>query len=166
MGNKTFAGKVSDALSQSMINIFLSNPYTLVKNTVGNWVSQAMIRNERKRAAKFMDDGLPLEDQVRKHEDIALSYGVHASSMEMWQAFANSLKRENLSVKKQSFGLKFPDSDIKIGKVELRNDDAFSANAFNMKRNNNLQKFSANAIDTMGRIATLNSIPINPSSVL
>lgn len=159
LGNKTFAGKVSDALSQSMINIFLSNPYTLVKNTVGNWVSQAMIRNERKRAAKFMDDGLPLEDQVRKHEDIALAYGVHASSMEMWQAFANSLKRENLSIKKQSFGLKFPDSDIKIGKVELRNDDAFSANAFNMKRNNNLQKFSANAIDTMGRIATLNSIP-------
>lgn len=159
LGNKTFAGKVSDALSQAMINIFLSNPYTLVKNTVGNWVSQAMIRNERKRAAKFLDDGLPLEDQVRKHEDIALAYGIHASSMEMWSSFAKSLTRENLSVKKQSFGLKFPDSDIKIGKVELRNDDAFSANAFNMKRNNNLQKFSANAVDTMGRIATLNSIP-------
>ena len=159
IGDKSFAGKVSDAFSQSMINIFLSNPYTLVKNTVGNWVSQAMIRNERKRAARFTDDGLPLEDAIRKHEDIALAYGVNQSSKEMFQAFAKSLNRENLSIKKQSFGLKFPDSDIKIGKVELRNDDAFSANAFNMQRNNNLQKFSANAVDTMGRIATLNSIP-------
>lgn len=159
LGDKTILGKVNDAISEAIINLFLTNPYTLFKNTAGNWVAHAMIVSERRRAAKFLRDGLPGEDAVRKHEDMAMSFGVWQANLEMWKAFAKSATRENLSLGKKSFGLNFPESDIKIGKIELRNDNAFSSEAFGVSTNTKLQKGLANVVDTIGTIFTVGRIP-------
>ena len=35
--------KFSDAIAESFINVILSNPMTHVRNTAGNWITQAIV---------------------------------------------------------------------------------------------------------------------------
>ena len=47
------ATKISEAFSEVFINAILSNPLTHLRNTAGNWITQAIIQAERKIAARI-----------------------------------------------------------------------------------------------------------------
>ena len=88
----TFANiqKFADSITESFLNIILSNPMTHVRNTAGNWISQAIVQTERK-IATMMPGGGNL-DNMAQYEDIAKAFGKHQMATEMHQAVAQSIK--------------------------------------------------------------------------
>jgi hypothetical protein len=153
-----FLTKASKAASEVFIQVILSNPYTQVKNTAGSWVSQAIAIKERKMAAKISGDLDDIEG-VAKHEDIALMYGMHQASLEMWGALKGSFKK-NFGFRKKSFGLDFPENEIGGTKIEIK-PGAFTAEELGVPSDLPFVKGGvASGVDIMGKLLTLNRMPV------
>ena len=67
-------GKFADSISESYINIILSNPLTHVRNTAGNFLSIAIVDAERFIASKFLR-GIGGPDGMELYEDTAKFFG-------------------------------------------------------------------------------------------
>lgn len=128
--------KISDSVAEVFLNAILSNPLTHVRNTGGNWITQAIVQQERKIAAKYFSKGG--EDSVAAYEDIAKAYGKSQAISEMWSGITKG---------------NFPKNQIAGSKVELR-PAKFTAENFNLGDNGFSKLF-----DVLGKGATLNRIP-------
>ena len=106
--------KISDSVAEVFLNAILSNPLTHVRNTGGNWITQAIVQQERKIAAKYFSKGG--EDSVAAYEDIAKAYGKSQAISEMWSGITKG---------------NFPKNQIAGSKVELR-PAKFTAENFNL----------------------------------
>ena len=134
--------KISDSVAEVFLNAILSNPMTHVRNLTGNWVTQAIVQQERKIAARFFSKGG--EDSVAAYEDIAKAYGKSQAISEMWTGI---LKGE------------MPKNFIAGSKVELR-PAKFTAENFNLGNNG-----FAKGFDILGKGVTLNRIPMRMLTV-
>ena len=157
-----FLTKASKAASEVFIQVILSNPYTQVKNTAGSWVSQAMAIKERKWAAKMSGDLDDIEG-VARHEEVALMYGMHQASLEMWAALLQSGKKDLGFLKrfrKKTFGLEFPENEIGGTKIEIK-PGAFTAEELGVPSDIPFVKGGvASGVDILGKILTLNRVPV------
>ena len=88
-GLKTFSQKTSNAMAEIFINAILSNPLTHVRNGAGNWISQAIVQQERKFAARFF--GGKNEGGVAAYEDVAKAWGKTSSSKRDYGCYAKCL---------------------------------------------------------------------------
>ena len=52
-GLSAFTTKTSNAIAEVFINAILSNPLTHVRNSAGNWITQAIVMQERKLASRI-----------------------------------------------------------------------------------------------------------------
>ena len=77
--------KLSDSVSEVFLNVILSNPLTHLKNTGGNWLTQAIVQQERRIAARLFGRGKK-EDKIADYEDIAKAFGKSMALQEMWGA--------------------------------------------------------------------------------
>ena len=93
-GNINNFQRASDSVAEIFINSILSNPFTHVKNTAGNWVAQSMMQFERKLAAKGF--GGKEVGGVAEFEDIAKAYGRQMANQEMMVALMASIKKRGL----------------------------------------------------------------------
>ena len=141
--------KSQEALAEIFINAILSNPLTHVRNTAGNWITQGILQQERKLAARFFSDASQTGG-VAEFEDIAKAYGRSQASTEMWAAIG----RELAEGKMPSIANQFSGS-----KVEMRPGKA-TAEHFGMKEGG-----LATGVDILGRILTLDRIPTKMLSV-
>ena len=134
--------KASEAMSEVFINAILSNPMTHIRNTGGNWLTQGILLQERKLAARFFGDAT--KDGIAEFEDVAKAYGRSMASQEMWGAIGRSLMDGKMPNIKNQFG---------GSKVEIR-PGKFTASNFNLKEGS-----IANGVDVLGKVLTLNRIP-------
>ena len=134
--------KISDSVAEVFLNAILSNPLTHVRNTAGNWITQAIVQQERKIAAKFFSKGG--KDSVAAYEDIAKAYGKSQAISEMWTGI---LKGD------------MPKNFIAGSKVELR-PAKFTAENFELGNNGFAKMF-----DILGKGATLGRIPMRMLTV-
>jgi len=84
-------GKFADSISESYINIILSNPLTHVRNTAGNFLSIAIVDAERFIASKFLR-GIGGPDGMELYEDTAKFFGQKMVAQEMLGAIGDSMK--------------------------------------------------------------------------
>jgi hypothetical protein len=146
----------SNAIAEIFINSILSNPMTHIRNTAGNWVSQAIIQLERKAVARL--HGGKVEGGVAAYEDIFRAYGKTMASQEMLRALSVALKGKSLKQIYKTFDELIP-ATHGGSKVELRSHQ-FSASKFNVEN-----KVGANVVDGLGRILTLDRLPTKMLSV-
>ena len=83
------ATKISEAFSEVFINAILSNPFTHVRNTAGNWITQGINQVENTLASRIY--GGTQKGGMAKYEDIAKAYGKTMAYQEMWAAVYRSL---------------------------------------------------------------------------
>jgi len=145
-------GKFSDAIAESFINVILSNPMTHIRNTAGNWITQAITQVERKLATMMPTLGKANFDKMAVYEDVAKAFGKHQMATEMHAAMAKSISNMLRG--------RFEAADIKPifskgSKVEL-GDRVNAASGANFNVEN---KLASGAIDTVGNIITLGRIP-------
>jgi len=146
--------KASDAVTEVFLNAILSSPITHIKNTGGNWLTQAMVAYERKVAAKTY--GGKDIDGVAEFEDVAKAYGHHMAALEMKAAIARSMGGSSKFARPDKFvnaleGLK---SDVTGSKLEQRQ-GSFTADNFNLKKDSKFAK----GVDVTGKLLTLNRVP-------
>ena len=84
-------GKFADSISESYINIILSNPLTHVRNTAGNFLSIAIVDAERFIASRFLR-GIGGPDGMELYEDTAKFFGQKMVAQEMLAAIGDSMK--------------------------------------------------------------------------
>ena len=144
-----FITKTQDALAEIFINAILSNPLTHVRNTAGNWITQGILQQERKIAARFFSDASQTGG-VAEFEDIAKAYGRSQAAAEMWAAIGRELAEGKIPTIKNQFS---------GSKVEVRPGKA-TAEHFGMKEGG-----VATGVDILGRILTLDRIPTKMLSV-
>ena len=53
-GLESYKQKTSNAIAEIFINSILSNPLTHMRNGLGNWITQAIVQQERKIASRFL----------------------------------------------------------------------------------------------------------------
>jgi len=131
-GLSNFAKKTSNAIAEVFINAILSNPLTHMRNGLGNWISQAIVQQERKYAAKFF--GGKSEGGVAAYEDVAKAWGKHSAAKEIMAAMQNSFKLSGSKV------------ETRLGQVTSQN--------FNIKN-----KTAAKYFDIFGKGITLGNYP-------
>lgn len=131
-GLVSFSKKVSDSIAESFINVILSNPLTHIRNGAGNWISQALVAQERKLAARLF--GGKEEGGVAAYEDIAKAWGKHMAAKEIMAQMKNVYKLGGSKV------------ETKLG--------ATTAQTYNIKN-----KALGNSVDMLGKIITLNNLP-------
>jgi len=131
-GLKTFSQKTSNAMAEIFINAILSNPLTHVRNGAGNWISQAIVQQERKFAARFF--GGKNEGGVAAYEDIAKAWGKHQAAKEIMAAMQNVYKLGGSKI------------ETKLGRV--------TADEFGIKN-----KVGAKLFDIAGKGVTLGNLP-------
>ena len=148
--------QASNSIAEIFINSILSNPMTHIRNTAGNWVSQAIIQMERKAVARL--HGGKVEGGVAAYEDIFRAYGKTMASQEMLRALSIALKGKSLKQIYKTFDELIPATHAGT-KVELRSHQ-FSASKFNVEN-----KVGANVVDSIGRILTLDRLPTKMLSV-
>ena len=56
-GLESYKQKTSNAIAEIFINAILSNPLTHMRNGLGNWITQAIVQQERKIASRFFSGG-------------------------------------------------------------------------------------------------------------
>ncbi|MDC0403236.1 hypothetical protein OAM14_03705 [Candidatus Pelagibacter sp.] len=147
--------KASEAMSEVFINAILSNPMTHIRNTGGNWLTQGILMQERKLAARMFGDAT--KGGISEFEEVAKAYGRSMASQEMWGAIGRSLMDGKMPNIKNQFG---------GSKVEIR-PGKFTASNFNLKEGKgfassvigNNPMTLANGVDVLGKILTLNRIP-------
>jgi len=142
--------KVSDSIAEIFINSILSNPMTHIRNTGGNWVSQAIIQMERKAVARLQ--GGTVKGGVAAYEDIARAFGKSMAAQEMMAALSKSLKSKSLKETLGKFDELIP-ATHGGSKIEMRS-HRLAANNFNIEN-----KTAAKSVDVLGRILTLDRIP-------
>lgn len=133
--------KASDSVVEVFLNAILSNPMTHVRNTVGNWITQGIVQQERKLASRLFGGK---EGGVADYEDIARAFGKSQAYSEMITLIGDSLKKGEMPVIKSNFG---------GSKLEHR---VGALTAQNFKIEN---KTAANIFDIGGKLVTLNRIP-------
>ena len=142
--------KLSDSVSEIFLNVILSNPLTHIKNTGGNWITQAIVQQERKVAARLFGRG-KIEDKVADYEDIAKAFGKSMALEEMWGATPKlALGKWKVPVGKPNVNV---GPQVGGSKVELR-PSKFTAENFGMPDNG-----YAKAVDMLGSAVTLGRIP-------
>jgi len=147
-----FITKTQDALAEIFINAILSNPLTHVRNTAGNWITQGILMQERKIAARLFSGQLDETGSVgvAEFEDIAKAYGRSQAASEMWAAIGRELSEGRMpQIKNQFSG----------SKIEVRPGKA-TAEHLGMKEGG-----FATGVDILGRILTLDRIPTKMLSV-
>jgi len=131
-GLTTFSQKTSNAMSEIFINAILSNPLTHVRNGAGNWISQAIVQQERKLAARLF--GGKNEGGVAAYEDVAKAWGKHQAAKEIMAAMQNVYKLGGSKI------------ETKLGRV--------TADEFGIKN-----KAGAKLFDIVGKGVTLGNLP-------
>ena len=131
-GLKSFSMKVSDTLSEVFLNAILSNPLTHVRNSAGNWISQAIVQQERMIASRFF--GGKNNGGVAAYEDIAKAWGKHMASKEIMAAMKDVYKLGGSKI------------ETKLGQ--------FTAQNYNIKN-----KYAAGMVDLLGKGFTLGNLP-------
>ena len=149
-GNINNFQRASDSVAEIFINSILSNPFTHIKNTAGNWVAQSMMQFERKLAAKGF--GGKEVGGVAEFEDIAKAYGRQMANQEMMVALMASIKKRGLKNVVKDFDTMVP-ANHGGSKVEMVG-QKFTSSNFNMESGS-----AANTVDVIGRILTLDRIP-------
>ena len=150
----------SNAIAEIFINAILSNPMTHIRNTGGNWVSQAIMRMEHKAVANLSRSpklqkmlGQSVEKGgVAPYEDIAKAYGQSMAAQEFLQALSVATKGKKLSDIISKMDELVP-ANIGGSKVEMRTGQ-FTADKFNMAEGK-----GADAFNMLGRVLTLDRIP-------
>ena len=132
--------KFSEAVSEVFINAILSNPITHVRNTAGNWITQAIIQLERGIESKLFNN--VLEGGAAEFEDLAKAFGRTQATQEMWSAMGKSFK----NIDKIESAIQGSKTEVRQGK--------FTAQNFNLQKGQGAQFF-----DMAGRILTLDRIP-------
>ena len=131
--------KLSDAAYESFINLILSNPITHVKNITGNTFTLFNANFERSFSANF-NRLINRTDGVAHFEGYAKHYGMKMAYGEAIEMFFKAMSGEQTLVAGS--------------KVEAPA-SIFTASQFNIK-NNTLAK----ATDVIGKLMTLNGLPI------
>jgi len=143
--------KASEAMSEVFINAILSNPMTHVRNTGGNWLTQGILMQERKLAARMFGDAT--KDGIAEFEDVAKAYGRSMASQEMWGSVGRVFASETLGFKGLPTGLPNVKNQFGGSKIEIR-PGRFTASNFNMQEGS-----IATGVDVLGKVLTLNRIP-------
>ena len=139
--------KSSDALAEIFINAILSNPLTHIRNGAGNWITQGILLQERRAAARLFGgkiDEATGEMGIAEFEGIAKAYGKSQAAQEMWSAIGRALSKGEMPTIKNQFG---------GSKIEIR-PGRFTADNFDLKEGG-----IATGVDVLGKILTLNRIP-------
>ena len=137
--NAGFAKKLSDAVYESFINLILSNPITHVKNLSGNTFTLFNANFERSLAANF-NRLIKRTDGVAHFEGYAKHYGMTMAYGEAVEMFFKALNGEQVLVAGSK--IEAPAS-------------VFTSSKLGIKHNT-----IAKATDVIGKLATLNGIPI------
>ena len=143
--------KASEAMSEVFINAILSNPMTHIRNTGGNWLTQGILMQERKLAARMFGDAT--KDGIAEFEDVAKAYGRSMAAQEMWGSVGRVFASETLGFKGLPIGLPNVKNQFGGSKVEIR-PGRFTASNFNMQEGS-----LATGVDVLGKVLTLNRIP-------
>ena len=123
---------------------------THVRNTAGNWLSQAIVQLERKMATGMYSGakGIPMAE----FQDVAAAFGKHQVALEMHAAIKTSLAK----VLKEG---KFEAADIKPLFKGNKLDADIKPNAASAANFNIENKKVAGVFDFAGKFITLNRIP-------
>jgi hypothetical protein len=140
----------SNAIAEIFINAILSNPMTHIRNTGGNFVSQAIMRMEHKLVARI--HGGKVKGGVAAYEDIAKAYGQSMAAQEFLQALSVATKGKKLTEILSKMDELVP-ANIGGSKVEMRTGQ-FTADKFNMAEGK-----GADAFNMLGRVLTLDRLP-------
>ena len=135
-GLMSFSTKASNAIAEVFINAILSNPLTHVRNTAGNWITQAIVMQERKLASRYFG-GLNRgsgSNYIDPNEDIAKAWGQHMASKEIMASMKNAFKIGGSKI------------DQRLGQ--------FTAQNFGIKKGG-----IATTFDVVGTVATLGNLP-------
>ena len=131
-GLESYKQKTSNAIAEIFINSILSNPLTHMRNGLGNWITQAIVQQERKIASRFFSGGEGA-NYISPTEDIAKAWGKHMASKEIMAAMKDTFKISGSKI------------EPKLGQVTAQN--------FNIK--NKTGAF----FDTAGKVLTLGNLP-------
>jgi len=149
----------SNAIAEIFINAILSNPMTHIRNTGGNFVSQAIMRMEHKAVSRLTQSprlqkmlGSNFDGGVAAYEDIAKAYGQSMAAQEFLQALSVATKGKKLTEILSKMDELVP-ANIGGSKVELRTGQ-FTADKFNMAEGK-----GADAFNMLGRLLTLDRLP-------
>ena len=131
---------------------------THVRNSAGNWITQAINNAERRQAVKWF--GGKEKGGLAQYEDIAKAYGMHQASIEMFSALQVAWKKEGFLKFVKNFDNQVKSNFGGTGKVELR-PDRFASSNFEMEKG-----VAANTVDFFGRMLTLDRVPTRFLSVM
>lgn len=134
-----FGRKLKDAVYESFINLILSNPITHVKNITGNTFTLYNRSFERSYASTF-NRLTNKTDGVAHFEGYALNYGMKMAYGEAVEMFFKALNGEQTLVAGSK--VEAPMSVFNSQTLGIKND------------------FMAKGVDVIGKIATLNGIPL------
>ncbi len=156
--------KASDALAEVFINAILSNPLTHIRNGAGNWITQGILLQERRAAAKLFGDAT--EGGIAEFEGIAKAYGKSMASQEMWGAVGRIFAMDSIGFKGIPKNLPNVKNQFGGSKIEIR-PGKFTADNFNIKQGSGFASdiignnpiTIANGVDVLGKLLTLNRIP-------
>ena len=132
-GLESYKQKTSNAIAEIFINSILSNPLTHMRNGLGNWITQAIVQQERKIASKYFSGGEGA-NYISPTEDIAKAWGKHMAAKEIMAAMNDTIKISGSKI------------EPKLGQVTSQN--------FNIKN-----KTGAAFFDTAGKVLTLYNLP-------
>jgi hypothetical protein len=148
--------KASDALAEVFINAILSNPLTHIRNGAGNWITQGILLQERRAAARLFGgkiDEATGEMGIAEFEGIAKAYGKSMASQEMWGAVGRIFAMDSIGFKGIPKNLPNVKNQFGGSKIEIR-PGKFTADNFNLKEGG-----IATGVDVLGKVLTLNRIP-------
>ena len=148
--------KASDALAEVFINAILSNPLTHIRNGAGNWITQGILLQERRAAARLFGgkiDEATGEMGIAEFEGVAKAYGKSMASQEMWGAVGRIFAMDSIGFKGIPKNLPNVKNQFGGSKIEIR-PGKFTADNFNLKEGN-----IATGVDVLGKVLTLNRIP-------
>ena len=135
-GLKSFSVKTSNAIAEVFINAILSNPLTHVRNSAGNWITQAIVMQERKLASRIFG-GLNRgsgANYIDPYEDIAKAWGQNMAAKEIMAAMKDTFKISGSKI------------DQRLGQ--------FTAQNFGVKN-----KALGTGVDVVGKVLTLGNLP-------
>ena len=158
IGDVTNFSKASDAIAEVYLNAILSNPMTHIRNTAGNWITQAINSGERKVAAHFFG-GKDIKG-IAQYEDIAKAFGMQQSSTEMFSALSVAFRKDGIGNFIKNFDKQIKSNFGGTSKVELR-PNRFTSSNFEMKSG-----VASNTVDFFGQALTLGRVPTRFLSVM
>jgi len=148
--------KASDALAEVFINAILSNPMTHIRNGAGNWITQGILLQERRAAARLFGgkiDEATGEMGVAEFEGVAKAYGKSMAAQEMWGSVGRIFAMDSIGFKGIPKNLPNVKNQFGGSKIEIR-PGKFTADNFNLKEGG-----IATGVDVLGKVLTLNRIP-------